>query len=370
MTKDSMTKRERVELALNYREADRVPIFDLFHNKAATEHYSGVKFNKKYTIVEIGKAIDKMYDLVRGVDKEYPYTPIVEELENGFVKKRNTYTSWYIKRPFENTSQLKNFLKKEIERIEKSNPWEMWSFWGRTLINDSYKEDFLKTQEHIGDTVLFHTPSAIGLDIAYHRASLELFTYAYMDYPELVSDYMDTLNRHEIERVKYISRYDLYSMSPVALVFCDLAYKNGLMFSPEFLRKELIPRAKKLVATWHEYGVKCIFHSDGDYRPILDDLIGAGYDGIHSMEPLAGWDMGEIKKKYPKLVLVGNIDISQLLPNGSRQEVIEAVKKAIDDAGEGGGYIMASCSEIHDECKLENIIAMLETTWEYGRYDR
>lgn len=50
--------------------------------------------------------------------------------------------------------------------------------------------------------------------------------------------------------------------------------------------------------------------------------------------------------------------------------ILIVVNKAIDDVASGGGYIMASCSEIHDKCKLENIIAMLETTWQYGRYDR
>lgn len=140
------------------------------------------------------------------------------------------------------------------------------------------------------------------------------------------------------------------------------------MFSPDFLRKEFIPRAKKLIDTWHKYNIKCIFHSDGDYRTIIDDLILAGYDGIHSMEPLAGWNMGEVKEKYPNLVLVGNIDISQLLPNGTREEVIEATKKAIDNAANGGGYILSTCSEIHNGCKLENVITMIETAWEYGRY--
>ena len=74
------------------------------------------------------------------------------------------------------------------------------------------------------------------------------------------------------------------------------------------------------------------------------------------------------KKKYPKLVLGGNIDTHQLLTNGSEEEIKNAVMKAIDDVAEGGGYILATDTQIDDGCKFVNILTMIKTAREYGKY--
>lgn len=376
---ESITKRERIELAINFKEADRVPVFDVLQNVSVIEYYSGEKLKGySFPIKTIGKAAQKFLDMIRGVEYFWPYKPHTKKFDDGFIWQWDRETAWIASRPFKNTKELKEYIKKNIEELNNYKNEEQWTYFGKSSLSNAstgvsqlnYETEFLKKQKYFSDTVIFHNESAVGLDSAYDRAGLELFSYAYFEYPDLVSEWIDAFNRHEINRVNDIgSKYDLNKLSPIALVYCDLAYKSGLMFSLEFLKKEFFPRAKKLIDTWHKYNIKCIFHSDGDYRAIIDDLIFAGYDGIHSMEPLAGWDMGKIKEKYPNLVLVGNIDISQLLPIGTKEEVIIATKKAIDDAAKGGGYILSTCSEIHNGCKLENIIAMVETAWEYGRYN-
>ena len=375
---EELSKRERVEFALNFKEGDRIPIFDTLHNVAAIEYFSKEKLRSySFSIKIIGKAAQKFLDMVRGVEYNWPYRPQTVKLEDGFVWQLDRYTAWIKKRPFFNTKQLKAYIKNNIEELNTYKKEEQWTYFGRSSLggfntkeyNINYEREFLRKQKYFGDTVIFHNESPNGLDNAFNRAGLKLFSYAYLEYPELISEWIDAFNRHECKRVNDIGKkYDLYKLSPVALVYCDLAYKNGLIFSPMFLKKELFPRAKILVDTWHKYNIKCIFHSDGDYRTILDDLVCAGFDGIHSMEPLAGWDLGLVKNNYPNLVLVGNIDVSQLLPNGTRKEVIDTVKRTIDIAAKGGGYILATCSEIHNGCKLQNIIAMVETLWKYGKY--
>jgi len=379
MHKNILSKRERIELALNFKEADRVPIFDVLQNVAVIEHYSGEKLEGySFPIKTIGKAAQAFLDMTRGIEYFWPYEPHTTRFDDGFVLEWDRETAWISKRPFRDIKELKEYIKRNIEELNNYKNEEQWNYFGKISLSNgsrgikssNYKKEFLKKQKYFKDMVIFHNESPIGLDSAFNRAGLELFSYSYFEYPDLISEWIDAFNRHEINRVNDIGeKYDLYGLSPVALVYCDLAYKTGLIFSPEFLKKEFFQRAKKLVDTWHKYNIKCIFHSDGDYRSILDDLILAGYDGIHSMEPLAGWDLGQVKKQHSELVLIGNIDISQLLPNGTRQEVIAATKVAIDNAARGGGYILATCSEIHNSCKLENIIAMVEAAWEYGKYE-
>ena len=64
--------------------------------------------------------------------------------------------------------------------------------------------------------------------------------------------------------------------------------------------------------------VRPIFHSDGNLNPILDELVNAGIKGLNPIDPLGEMDIAKIKEKYgDKLILIGNVDCSNLLPFGT-----------------------------------------------------
>jgi uroporphyrinogen decarboxylase len=98
-------------------------------------------------------------------------------------------------------------------------------------------------------------------------------------------------------------------------------------------------------------------------------IVDAGVDGVNPIEPAAGMDIGEVKQKYGhRVCLIGNIDCSCLLPEGSVEEVEAAVKECIRKAAPGGGYIISSSNSIHSSVKPENYLAMIQATRKYGRY--
>jgi len=71
---------------------------------------------------------------------------------------------------------------------------------------------------------------------------------------------------------------------------------------------------------------------------LLNKFVEWGFDGIITMEPTAGMDLGKVREQVGhKLVLIGNLDVSYLVVKGTQQEVEDAVKKAIRDAARGGG---------------------------------
>jgi len=80
-------------------------------------------------------------------------------------------------------------------------------------------------------------------------------------------------------------------------------------------------------------------------------------------------DLKHLKDTYgDRVALIGNLDCSRLLPFGSRDEVISATKKCLDDAMPGGRYICGPTTDITDSCKPLNIKAMVETVHKYGEY--
>jgi hypothetical protein len=360
----TMTAWERVVNAMEFKPVDRIPIFDLIHNIPLLEYCTGEKVTLENGLDLLCKTISMNLDATRGISPPVEEKVIVHE--DGFVYKQEWWTTWLIERPFKDPAGLKEYIKRNIDEIRDYQPGDMWTFagkgnvWGQS--QKSPREQFLELQEKLGDTVLFPTESPVGLDTAYIRAGLDLFVYGYMEYPELISEWLEALNEAEIKRVHDTADPTL---SPVALVFADMAFKNTLLFSPAFLRKEFFPRLKKLVDAWHSHGIKVIFHSDGNLMEVLDDLVATGIDGLNPIEPLAGMDIGTIREKYPKLTLMGGIDCSQLLPYGTREEVGQAVKKAIEDGWRGGGLILGSSTEIHPDCKLENILQMWESIRNY-----
>lgn len=67
-------------------------------------------------------------------------------------------------------------------------------------------------------------------------------------------------------------------------------------------------------------------------------LADCGFDGVHPLEPTAGMELAAAKEAVgDRMCLVGNIDISYILVNAPREEVFETVRRAIADAGKGGG---------------------------------
>ena len=78
-------------------------------------------------------------------------------------------------------------------------------------------------------------------------------------------------------------------------------------------------------------------------------------------------DMAKAKETLGKnACLIGNVS-SSMLKLGTPQDVKNYVKKLIDTAGKGGGFIMGN-GAFFDEAKPENVKAMVEFTREYGVY--
>ena len=76
----------------------------------------------------------------------------------------------------------------------------------------------------------------------------------------------------------------------------------------------------------------------------------------------------EVASDGQAIVLKGNLHTTDVMLYGSVQDVIDASKKAIDDAAEGGGFILSTGDQCGRDTPFENIMAMVETARTYGKY--
>jgi uroporphyrinogen decarboxylase len=159
------------------------------------------------------------------------------------------------------------------------------------------------------------------------------------------------------------------SGADVIVVGDDVAFRTGLMLSPALFREFLLPHFQRFVDSVHAAGALCIKHSDGNIWKIMDMIASSGVNGINPLEPIAGMDIGKVKRIYgDRLCLLGNIDCGELLCRGTPEQVAQTVRDTIRVAAPGGGYILSSSNSIHSAVKPENYSAMLRAAREYGGY--
>lgn len=154
-----------------------------------------------------------------------------------------------------------------------------------------------------------------------------------------------------------------------AFIYGDIAYKNGPFMSPRHYREFVYPYHKRLFDAFHERGMAVIYHSDGDIRPILDDLIAAGVDCINPLESRAGMDLRELAPRCgDRLSFCGNIDVTVLATNDHeaiRQELCAKMGAAMPC----NGYIYHSDHSIPPGVTLDTYRFALDQVRRIGRYD-
>jgi uroporphyrinogen decarboxylase len=113
-----------------------------------------------------------------------------------------------------------------------------------------------------------------------------------------------------------------------------------------------------------------MWHSDGYIKPLLNAAVMAGLVGVHSLEPKAGVDLGEVKKAFgDKLVLAGNVDCGEALIGSDLELVRREVRRCMTQAKEGGRYMLSDSNSIHAGCNPEAVKEMYRYAREIGRYD-
>jgi len=142
--------------------------------------------------------------------------------------------------------------------------------------------------------------------------------------------------------------------------------------SPAIFRELALPIVKKITALAKKHGVPTHIHSCGPEKELVK--ICAEETDLTLIDPLeippmGDCDLKEIKARYgKKLALKGNLHTTGVMLFGSVKDVTEASKKAIDDAGDGGGFILSTGDQCGRDTPDENIMAMIETAKTYGKY--
>ena len=112
--------------------------------------------------------------------------------------------------------------------------------------------------------------------------------------------------------------------------------------------------------------IKIAWHSCGSITEIIPDFIEIGLDILNPLQPLAK-DMTpeNLTEKYKnELIFFGGIDIQELLPHGTPEEIRKEVIRRAKIYGSWGNYIIAPAHNIQPDTPLENIFTFFDTVKE------
>lgn len=230
------------------------------------------------------------------------------------------------------------------------------------------RTDLAKVQLHDPDDISIYEPARrfieqyrstglalgcfinLGSDPVTLSMGWDHFSYSLYDDPSLLHTLFDIYSDWFARAVRHICAlgFDFIWAGD------DIAFRSGPMISPRTFRQFFMPYFKRVA---ENISLPWIFHTDGNFLPLLDDLLTLGMDGLHPNEPDAV-DIRQVKRLVGnRVTLVGNIDINTL--SLDTPDKVEALtRETIRSVGQDGRFIISSSNSLARSCQVENVLAM------------
>ncbi len=386
-----MLSRERVLMALNHQEPDRVPID--FGGTTATgiqvTAYERLKkllgietpsliANRRAQLVTVEEAIkERLHADVDGIGLNPPASPlsaVTQPVNPSPINTSPTNTSideWGVHWLSGVSGEHIATDPPPMAKIETAAEVEAYAPWPDPTDPARYaglRERLSGLKSRSQRAIAFN----LGCQIASQARNMRGYEQWLMDFilnPVLAEAIMRKIMTIQL-RIAERTLALIGDQVDVVTVADDLATQNGPMMSPAIYRKIIKPLQKEIFGFIKaRTKAKLFYHCCGAASFFLDDLLEAGIDILNPVQVSATNMQPEyLKRRYGNRVTFwGGVDTQHLLPYGSPQEVADGVKRLIDIMAPGGGFILATVHCVRPEVPPENLIALFDTALEYGR---
>jgi len=363
-----MNNRARVLAAINCQKPDRIPIDFWAANEVFERLAKELNVPDKETVLETFD-VDLRY--FRG-----PGLTTIEPDENGIFtdhwgvkrkshkvkgqRKDGTAYSWTYKHLLESPLAKAQSVA-DIEKYKWPNP-ENWDY-------SEIKDNCKKIRDN-GYAVVFggdRLDRTAQLKAGMYLRGTEQFVMDLMIEPEIaecilghIAGYYLEYNRRVFEAAD--GNIDIFFMGD------DMGTQNSTWVSVDMYRKFFKKRFTQFNELAHDFGIKTMYHTCGRISDFVGEFVDAGLDILQSLQPGAmSGDYAKIKKEFGNdLCFQGGIDIQNILPHGSPEEIRQHVKEVAKSLGVDGGYIFGTSHNILPETPTENILALIEAYHKFG----
>jgi uroporphyrinogen decarboxylase len=219
-------------------------------------------------------------------------------------------------------------------------------------------------REKTGDRyfIMRHGDATFSIPDGEHMAD---FSYRIADEPEQLKSEAQQWVDNAIANAEVYQKHG--GLDGFALC-ADYCFNTGPFLSPRLFSEYITPYLARLTQAYREMGFYVIKHTDGNIMPILDQLAQTNPHALHSIDPMAGVDIAEVKRLVgDKVCLIGNVNCATL-DSGTEEEIAASVRYALRSGMPGGGYIFSTSNCIYTGMPLKNYELMLEIWRKEGNY--
>jgi uroporphyrinogen decarboxylase len=151
------------------------------------------------------------------------------------------------------------------------------------------------------------------------------------------------------------------------VIWGDVAYKESLLFDPEYWRQYFKPWVKAMIEECHRNNLPVIYHGCGNVNAIFEDFIGMGLDAYNPLEVKADMNALRLKKLYGNQIgYCGNNDI-QLWETGDLDLIKRETLRKLN-TGKQGGFIFQSDHSVSSDVSGKTYDYIVKLVREYGTY--
>jgi uroporphyrinogen decarboxylase len=208
----------------------------------------------------------------------------------------------------------------------------------------------------------------VGISLASSCAlGSEEAIYNYYDHPEMHEQWT-------CERVEQVEKrfQQIIAMGTKPDFLCVGGSGTLVFQTVDIFRKLSFPAVKRGIELATAAGIPTHLHSCEPEKELVKMAVEeTKLIVIDPLEvpPMGDCNLAELKRRYgDRIVLKGNLHTTKVMLRGSVDDVVSASKKAIDDAAEGGRFILSTGDQCGRDTADENLKAMVETARTYGEY--
>ncbi len=186
---------------------------------------------------------------------------------------------------------------------------------------------------------------------------MEAFCYRMIDEPDKMKAEMDQAVAHQLDKAERQAKMGGLDGFTLCTDYCLNA---GPFLSPRQFSEFVTPYLARLIQGYRDLGFYTIKHTDGNIMPIIDQLVQANPHALHSLDPQAGVDIAEVKRRYgDQVCLIGNVNCG-LLDTGTDEEAVESARYALRHGSPNGGYVFSTSNCIYTGMPLKRYELMLD----------
>lgn len=361
-----MNSKERILAAINLQQPDMVPVFELEISASLLQPISEILFGEK----AFKSNKNRLHEMTAPEQKDYlqSFCKIIgalglDGITEGPANPAQQVDAEHIKDVYGNIRVLNPHGMALVVRGAVESPAELKSYKLPPPKEQDYDHmELIRSQlPDIAMTLRVEDTFKAAWEL---RGSMQNYLMDYFEQPDFIKEISTMMTDYACRQIELAAKRGV----DIVFVGGDLASNYGPLISPEHYEEFVFPHHKQMCEVIHSFGLKALKHTDGAVMPIMDKILEAGFDVYHPTEPSL-LDIGDMKKAYgDRICLMGNVDCTYILEEGTAAEVETDVLRVINKASPGGGHILSSSNSIHPNVKPENFITMLKAARKYGNY--